>query len=295
MRRIDLALRGKSSLEERFGLPGEPTTKSEPTTKMQPLGNHLTVDEYGIIWEGEKRVGVRDIIGNGIMVHLPPTSGQDPRASAAKADVPSPCLLYTFLGRVSSQAGRELERVMAVRVSPSGASQVYLTPDEWQDMADSKNGIRATDLWKKHFESWADEAHQRAAEAALACFRPVAKAHVKEREGALKQERQDQDEWLRKRAEEITGTGVTTAIQPTLFDAQDPAGHRLPAWQTIDAPADRLASFATDGNQPPAKRSEADGVLRIYRQRMAVLDSLSALGDPEVIPLGVLVLVPRKR
>jgi hypothetical protein len=151
------------------------------------------------------------------------------------------------------------------------------------------------DLWKKHFESWADEAHQRAAEAALACFRPVAKAHVKERERALKQERQDQDEWLRKRAEEITGTGATTAIQPTLFDAQDPAGHRLPAWQTIDAPANRLASFATDGNQPPAKRSEADGVLRIYRQRMAVLDSLSALGDPEVIPLGVLVLVPDKR
>ena len=165
---------------------------------MQPLGNHLTVDEYGIIWEGEKRVGVRDIIGNGIMVHLPPTSGQDPRASAAKADVPSPCLLYTFLGRVSSQAGRELERVMAVRVSPSGASQVYLTPDEWQDMADSKNGIRATDLWKKHFESWADEGPPAGGRSCLGLF-PARRQSPRQGAGALgtQQERQDQDEWLR--------------------------------------------------------------------------------------------------
>ena len=68
-------------LKTRIRLPGEPTTKTQPvakpTRKMRPLGNHLMVDEFGNIWEGEKRVGVWGVNGNEIKIvpeqHLPPS------------------------------------------------------------------------------------------------------------------------------------------------------------------------------------------------------------------------------
>ena len=222
-------------------------------------------------------------------------SNQDPRASAAKADVPAPCLLYTYLGCVSSRGGRELERALAVKVSASGKPEVYLTADQWSDLADPAKAIRTTDLLKKHFESWAKVAGDRAAKAALASFQPLAKAFADERTATLQQEQQGQQEWLRKRSQEITGTGVATTVQLGLFDApKGPDGARPAAWQTLADPAERLAAFASDGNQTPSKRSEADGVLRIYRQRMAILENLLAVAEPEVLPLGVLMLMPEK-
>ena len=60
----------------------------------------------------------------------------------------------------------------------------------------------------------------------------------------------------------------------------------------LTTPEQRLAAFAADRSQPTSKRSEADGVLRLYRQRSQVLDVLFDLRDPEVIPLGVLMLIP---
>jgi hypothetical protein len=75
--RLDRIEERLSQLEERTWLPGEPrtrirlpgevTTKTQPvgkpTTKMRPLSNHLMVDEFGNIWEGEKRVGLWGVPG----------------------------------------------------------------------------------------------------------------------------------------------------------------------------------------------------------------------------------------
>ena len=91
------------------------------------------------------------------------------------------------------------------------------------------------------------------------------------------------------------GTARSADVQRKLFDdAEGASGGGPPpsAWIAITDPAERLAAFASDSHQPPSKRSEADGVLRIYRQRTGVLDSLAALGEPEIVPLGVLMLVP---
>ena len=57
-------------------------------------------------------------------------------------------------------------------------------------------------------------------------------------------------------------------------------------------PAAHLAAFGSDGGQSPAKRSEADGVLRIHEKRKKILDALLDLGQPQIVPLGVLMLVP---
>jgi hypothetical protein len=64
------------------------------------------------------------------------------------------------------------------------------------------------------------------------------------------------------------------------------------SWQTLSDPAQRLAAFYHDGSQHPARRAEADGVLRLYRQRREDLEARLALGEPEVIPLGLLMLIP---
>jgi hypothetical protein len=224
-------------------------------------------------------------------------SGQDPRASAAKADVREPTVLYTFLGRVSSRAGRELERVLAVKVTSSGDTEVFDTAEAWAPLADTDNAVRTTDLWEKHFKKWGDGARDRAKEAALAGFRPIAKTYVQQRAKSLAAERESQQEWLGKRAQEITGPARSADVQRELFDDSGGGSGGGPppsAWMAITDPPERLAAFASDSHQPPSKRSEADGVLRIYRQRTGILDSLSALGEPEVVQLGVLMLIPEE-
>ena len=65
-----------------------------------------------------------------------------------------------------------------------------------------------------------------------------------------------------------------------------PSGPRLPI------PRLRLAAFKSDRAQRPSQRSEADGVLRIFQQRTSALEMLMDLRPPEVILLGVLMLVP---
>jgi len=223
------------------------------------------------------------------------TEGQDPRASAAVADVPEPMLLYTFLGRVSSRAGRELERVLAVKVMSSGATEVYDTAQQWAALADPAKAIRTTDLWENHFQDWGDNARTAAEQAALTGFKPIAEAFIQERTQSLEGERQSQQQWLQKRVDEITGTPQRAEVQRELFDQPESTSGQGPpsyAWLSITDPAQRLAAFASDSHQPLSKRSEADGVLRIYRQRTTFLDSLSSLGEPEVILLGVLMLLP---
>src|SRR5262249_48320569 len=71
--------------------------------------------------------------------------GQDQRVSAVKAKVPQPQLLFTFLGRVNSQAGRELEKVLAVKVTEQGDCEFYDSPDDWSTFTDPASAIRTTD------------------------------------------------------------------------------------------------------------------------------------------------------
>ncbi|MBR8838394.1 MAG: hypothetical protein DSM106950_31425 [Stigonema ocellatum SAG 48.90 = DSM 106950] len=78
------------------------------------------------------------------------------------------------------------------------------------------------------------------------------------------------------RSQEITGTDVDMTIQLSLFDTLTSNQQRLPEsnWQSLNEPGERLAGFATDTEQSVCLRSEADGVLRIYRQRVKMLESI---------------------
>jgi hypothetical protein len=220
--------------------------------------------------------------------------GQDQRVSAARANVPKPQLLFTFLGRVNSLAGRELEKVLAVRVTEKGECDFYDSADGWSSLADPAAGIRTTDLWKTHFASWGATAWEQAFAAARSGFGPAAKQFIENRRKALQRELTNQQDWLNLRAEEVTGASAAPALtQGSLFDAVEgtPVA-TTPAWQTITDPQQRLAAFHSDREQPVGARVEAEGVLRIYEQRVGFLNRLLDLREPEIVPLGVLMLIP---
>ena len=219
---------------------------------------------------------------------------KDQRVSAVKARVAAPELLFTFLGRVNSQAGRELEKVLAVKVAASGEAVFFGSPDDWSPFTDPSAAIRTTDMWKTHFSHWGDTAQEKALRTVQTGFIPSAKDFVDERRKLLAKEKANQAEWLRKRADEVTGALVApSAVQQDMFLPEVlPESPEKSEWQSIIDPEQRLAAFHSDRKQSASARAEAEGVLRLYEQRTEYLNRMLALRDPEIIPLGVLMLIP---
>jgi ERCC4-related helicase len=219
---------------------------------------------------------------------------QDSRVSAVKADVKKPTLLFTFLGRVASGTGSEFERVLAVKVSSDGETEFYDQAQDWLNLADPKQAIRTKDVWKNNFEQSWEIARQQAQNVVKRGWLPLAEGFIQERSQELEIEKARQAEWLQQRSQEITGTDVEIVRQLSLFDTLASTQQSLPEsnWRSLSDPKQRLAGFATDTAQSVRSRSEADGVLRIYGQRVKMLESKLALQTPEVLPLGVLMLLP---
>ena len=222
--------------------------------------------------------------------------GQDPRASAVEADVPEPQLLYTFLGRVSSRAGRELERVLAVQVASVRARPRSTTaPTDWSHLADPKKAIRTTDLWKNHFAAWAPTAADGAQQAAAGCFRPIAEAFCQRAAEIAPGGTRGPAAMAGQAGRGDHGQGWrrgSTRIARSARQVDPAMAQRRPHGGRSAIPQQRLAAFGSDGGQSPAKRSEADGVLRIHEKRKKILDALLDLGQPQIVPLGVLMLMP---
>lgn len=223
--------------------------------------------------------------------------GQDLRASAVTSDVAQTSLLYTFLGRVNSGAGREFERVLAVKVAPGEVPEVFTEASAWLSLADPARALRTTGLWQRHFANWstADDAH--ALDLALAELRRLAQPFAAAFERSLAAELSDLDRWLAQRAAEITDSPAEP-LQTSLFDlvgtASSPSAPVRADWRQETAPAPRLAAFAVDRAQPFARRSEAEGVLRLHQQRRQTLEARMTLGEPEILPLGLLMLIPQE-
>jgi hypothetical protein len=224
-------------------------------------------------------------------------TGQEIRASAVKANVRVPTLLYTFLGRVMSQAGREFERVIAVEIQPGGNLKTHLEGVEWLSFADPSLAIRTGGVWEKYFSKVGVEADGRARDTARAAFERLGEVFIQEIYEKLQIEQNEIKKWIEQRAREITGDLTAIPIQPGLFQTggtiQTGQKPITPPWSSQTDPLERLAVFATDRFQHPSKRSEADGVLRIYNQRLESLNARLTLNKPEVLSLGVLMLVPK--
>ena len=226
-------------------------------------------------------------------------TGLETRVSAVTARAAEPALLFTFIGRVESQAGRELERILAVEVNPAGTLKFHTDAQAWLSLANTNCAIRTTDIWKNHFESWgskfSDNAHEIAQERFLDLVAVFEKAHRQNLETELR----ELDRWIDQRSRELTGEIVSLPVQIGLFDTNKDILEKTPPssfdWSSNKEPAERLAAFANDRIQIHSKRSEADGILRLYDERRQDIQDRLSLGTPEVVPLGMLMIVPEDR
>lgn len=210
----------------------------------------------------------------------------DRRVSAIEVDAAHPAILCTFLGVVESDRGHELERVLAVRVDQAGDHQVYTDPESWLTLVDAGRPVATRDLWERTFAAWAMEARGKALGVARDAFGTIAVPHLEEHRSLLENEQRELDSWLRARTETLCGKVVS--VQTDLFGGTP----KLPSWQMLSEPAERLAAFATDGANPPSTRREADGVLRLFQKRAKELEARTEARVLEPLPLGLLMLVP---
>ena len=158
-------------------------------------------------------------------------------------------------------------------------------------LADAARAIRPSGVWEAHFAPWAGNTSELAKESAITGLAPLATSFVKERRQALQEERAELHRWLVQRSREITGQAGPAPRQRELFRQGD-LEETAASWNQLQDPVERLAAFAADGSQPSVRRSEADGVLRLHSQRLQDLEDRLTLGDPEVVPLGLLMIVP---
>lgn len=216
------------------------------------------------------------------------TSKTDSRAAVVKADVGEPMLYCTFLARVNSAAGRAYERVIAVQLMRSAKPVFCPEPGAWLRLASLGMGLAPDGMWEKHFAPWAAPQVDTASKVAHDAFAPAGQAFLKEAAHAITRETEELDQWLAERVAEMT-PAVTPATE-SLFDPAKPVPAPKPPPAT---PTEKLAAIHADTSQPPRLRSQADALLKLYRHRQNLLKLRGQFAPPEVIPLGLLMVVPQ--
>jgi len=208
--------------------------------------------------------------------------GIDRRVSAAYAPDGQPALVATFLGRRSSRVGREMERVLAVRVGADLRPTAVIESHGW--LPDIDDGAPTREVWEKHFAAWGPQAIERAGEAAREAIRSIASEFSRDHDRMLNAERKRLDDWLKGRADEICGE--PRDARPTLFDRVEPAGG-------AHTPTERLREFVAGRGAGTKLRAEAEAVLGFYEREVKRLGDRRDLRAPELAPLGLLMLIPR--
>jgi superfamily II DNA or RNA helicase len=207
--------------------------------------------------------------------------GIDRRVSAAYAQDGRPAVVFTFLGRQHGRAGREMEQVLGVRVGPDLLPAVLENTADWLPEADATAPSRG--MWDRHFAAWGPQGQEKAGEAARAAFQKVAERFARDHQRLLDEEQRRLDDWLKGRADEVCGPVKDEG--PTLFDTIAPAEPRTAF--------ERLQQFFSRQQSGSKARAEAESVLRFYERRRGQLQERGELRAPEVVPLGMLMLVPR--
>jgi len=221
-------------------------------------------------------------------------AGEDPRVSAIEDDVTSPEILFTFVARISSRAGREFERLLVVKCSDGAPPIVLPETENWLDRVNAATGVLTAGLWERTFSSWGKGAEAQAAEIAEKTFEPLRGQIEQELRVRSEEELARQSDWLSSRVREIIGERVPLPVQEDLFNPSATPQISVADWVSRTDSSERLAGFACDRSQPPHLRNEADSVLRIYRQRTGTIEARSALLNAEVLPVGMLMIVPRR-
>lgn len=220
--------------------------------------------------------------------------GVDPRASAVAGAVAEPTLICTFLARIMSGAGRELERVVSVNVSEGKPPKYSGDPHAWLAAADPDRAISPTGVWDKHFARWvggAADLTRTAGIAAAAGFMATGQAFSKEARESIVTERTELERWVSERAADLIPGAASKASQPALFETTQPKQAK-PAPAPATTPLAKLENLRGDASQSTKFRSEVEAVLKTYHSRLDRLNARQNLSEPEITPLGILMVVP---
>jgi ERCC4-related helicase len=253
-------------------LPGWNGTRLRLTTDL----NRLTDDkDQPVGYLGRAHPLVRRSIEQVRHLSLGQRDGYDVRVSAAKSHDGQPALLFTFLGRVQSQAGRELERVIAVRVTQGLQAEVITEGTAW--LPKPQDGVATKGLWEREFKSWGKQAQAAAEAAAQKAFDEIAADFMAKHQQQVEQERRELDEWLAQRVDEVVGRSEQA----------------LPLFQGLaekrQAPLERLTEFLASTNPSSRERSEAGLVRKLYEQRADLLNRLVVSSAQNVLALAALM------
>jgi len=213
----------------------------------------------------------------------------DPRISAVKAQVPTPQILFTFLGSISTKKEKIFEKVFAIKVDKNGDKEELFSPADWSRFIDITNALDPKDIWKKYFSDWGYQWKGKSLELASRVFKPFAERIIVKKKDQLEKEKENIVEWFSKRTQEITGKAIE-GVQLDLFENY--ADVEKTSWSDITDPVERLTKFCQDKNVIRTKRSEAETLLRLYKNRMDDIRLLLSFEPPKVKPLGMLMIIP---
>lgn len=227
-------------------------------------------------------------------------AGLDPRVSAVKSSGAEPEMLLTFLGNLESGQGREFERILAVKVSRTGAMTPLTEFAQWKSLTEVTLAVSPKGLWEAMFQDWAPAAMQAACEPAARAFEGLSNAFRADYRKSIERERRSLEDWLQSRSDSLCGTPATPKTgdlfgQPPLDLSHSLGASQPPSWHRPAPPLERLSSFAADRDNLPSVRTEAANVVSLYKQRQDSLAQREALKPPTVSLLGLLMLVPDSR
>lgn len=213
----------------------------------------------------------------------------DPRISAVRASVETPKILFTFLGLISTKKVKIFEKVFAIKIDRKGNKEDLLSPSEWSIFLDINKAINPAGIWENYFHEWADSWKEKSLDMAFNTFKPLAGEIILKKKKEIELQRKNIEQWFSRRVEEITGKSIS-GIQLDIFNISDSIN--IENWSRINDPFERLTKFCQDKNVLRSKRSEADTLLRVYKERIENIELLSSFKDSEVKPLGILMIIP---
>jgi hypothetical protein len=212
----------------------------------------------------------------------------DSRAAVVQADVKEPAVYCTYLARVNSAAGREFERVVAVRITANLEPQFCPDANEWLALATVDSAVSPVDVWKNRFATWATNQLAPARRVAADSFAAAGLKFIEETTAGLAREKADLDQWLGERVRELV-----PSIREETADLFAPNTATTPRPRPT-TPAEQLAAIRDDDKQPSKLRSQGDALLKLHRKRADHLARREQFTAPEVVPLGLLMVIPRE-
>jgi hypothetical protein len=178
---------------------------------------------------------------------------------------------------MDSQAGRELERLLAIRVKSNLQVELFLESSPW--MPKPEDGLPTRGLWERDFSDWGNQAQQLAHKIAKEQFSEIVAEFQKINMKYIRQEQRDLEQWFKARVNELIGS--QQAELPLFSNTTD-----------INQPEiERLREFIAQSGKSNRERSNGETLLTLYEQRSHSLDIHKQLGPPIVSLVGMLMLI----